>query len=237
MWSIKELKTKGKAAFKANYWISVLAAFIITLFTGGAASSAGRNSSNNQEFSNLQDELSNNPSALIILFAILGIILVAALGIAIIKILVGNAFIVGSKKVFIQNETEGSAPATSIISVFKSGSWFNVTLVMFLKNLVIGLFSILLVIPGLIMAYRYRMIDYILAEDPTTTWKEAKAKSIEMMYGNKWKSFVLDLSFIGWYLLSALTLGILAVFYVSPYINQTDAELYLTLKGNEGNKF
>ena len=51
-----------------------------------------------------------------------------------------------------------------------------------------------------------------------------------MMYGQKWKTFVLDLSFIGWNLLSLLTLGILGVFYVAPYAHSTNAALYETLK-------
>ncbi|MDD6580855.1 MAG: DUF975 family protein, partial [Lachnospiraceae bacterium] len=50
--------------------------------------------------------------------------------------------------------------------------------------------------------------------------------------GQKWNAFVLDLSFIGWHILSAFTLGILGVFYVMPYYYQTSAELYLTLKNN-----
>ena len=50
------------------------------------------------------------------------------------------------------------------------------------------------------------------------------------MHGNKWETFVLDLSFIGWYLLSMLTVGILSIFYVNPYIESTNAELYAFLR-------
>ena len=59
---------------------------------------------------------------------------------------------------------------------------------------------------------------------------EAFAKSKAMMKGNKWKAFVLDLSFLGWELLSLLTCGILSVFYVTPYVNATNAALYDALK-------
>ena len=50
------------------------------------------------------------------------------------------------------------------------------------------------------------------------------------MMGNKWKSFVLDLSFIGWDILSGLTLGVFGIFFVEPYKASTDAALYETLK-------
>lgn len=70
------------------------------------------------------------------------------------------------------------------------------------------------------------MIPYLLADNPQMTKEQAFAESKRMMQGQKWKAFVLDLSFIGWYILSGLTLGILAIFYVSPYVNATHAALY-----------
>ena len=60
--------------------------------------------------------------------------------------------------------------------------------------------------------------------------KEAFAKSKEMMQGNKWNAFVLDLSFIGWHILGVCTLGIVEIFYAAPYNFITDAELYHALK-------
>ena len=62
--------------------------------------------------------------------------------------------------------------------------------------------------------------------------KEVFAKSREMMYGNKWKAFVLDLSFIGWKILSSITCGLVGLFYANPYEYATDAELFLVLKQN-----
>ena len=93
------------------------------------------------------------------------------------------------------------------------------------------LWSLLLVIPGIIKAYEYRMIPYILGDNPNIDREEAFALSNMMMQGNKGKAFVLDLSFLGWYILNGMTLGILGIFYVNPYVNQTNAALYLKLKG------
>ena len=101
---------------------------------------------------------------------------------------------------------------------------------MFLRDLFIGLWSLLFIIPGIIKSYEYRMVAYILADQPELTRKEAFELSRKMMNGNKWNAFVLDLSFIGWGFLAAITFGILGVFYVNPYIQHTDAALYLKLK-------
>ena len=88
----------------------------------------------------------------------------------------------------------------------------------------------LLIVPGFIKAYEYCMIPYLLADHPEMTRQEAFATSKAMMKGNKWKAFVLDLSFIPWDILSALTLGIVSVFYVAPYRQLTAAALYEKLK-------
>ena len=85
---------------------------------------------------------------------------------------------------------------------------------------------LLFIIPGIVKSYEYMMIPYLLAEHPEMTRQEAFAESKQMMDGNKWDAFVLDLSFIGWTLLGVCTFGILLVFYVEPYIYLTRAELY-----------
>ncbi|MBR4759881.1 MAG: DUF975 family protein [Lachnospiraceae bacterium] len=98
--------------------------------------------------------------------------------------------------------------------------------------LLLGLLSILLMIPYFIKTYEYRMIPYILAENPNLESKKVFQLTREMMNGNKWDAFVLDLSFIGWHLLAILTCGILEIFYVMPYEYMTNTFLYETLKQN-----
>ena len=80
------------------------------------------------------------------------------------------------------------------------------------------------------------MIPYILAENPKVNRKEAFKLSKEMMRGNKWKTFVLDLSFILWNMLSVLTFGLLNILYVNPYKSMTFAELYKELKKGTSNE-
>ena len=84
--------------------------------------------------------------------------------------------------------------------------------------------------PGIVKAYEYMMVPYILAENPDMSREEVFALSKQMMKGNKWDAFVLDLSFIGWMILGALTLNIVNVLYTNPYRYLTSVELYHTLK-------
>ena len=103
--------------------------------------------------------------------------------------------------------------------------------------------SLLLIVPGVIKYYEYRMIPYILSENPGIDSKEAFTMSKNLMDGNKWAVFVLDLSFLGWALLASLItivlesmvffnflstglLAMLPVCFLAPYISATNAELY-----------
>ena len=102
--------------------------------------------------------------------------------------------------------------------------------VQLVKKVYIFLWGLLFVIPGIVKAYSYRMVPYVLAEDPFISHNDAILLSRRMMDGNKLSVFVLDLSYIGWYFLTALTAGLLGIFYVNPYVYATDAELYRILR-------
>jgi uncharacterized membrane protein len=75
------------------------------------------------------------------------------------------------------------------------------------------------------------MVPYILADNPNIGVEKAISLSTEMTMGHKLDMFVLDLSFLGWYLLGTLAFGI-GIFFVMPYDNATKAELYLSLREN-----
>ena len=97
---------------------------------------------------------------------------------------------------------------------------------MFFYDVYIALWSLLLVVPGIIKSYEYRMVPYILAENPGMDSKQVFEISKRMMNGQKMETFILDLSFIGWALVAGITCGIAGVFYVAPYVNATNTELY-----------
>lgn len=99
-------------------------------------------------------------------------------------------------------------------------------------ELFIMLWSMLFVIPGIIKAIAYSMTPYILADTRGVSATDALKLSMRMTSGHKGKVFVLGLSFIGWLMLSALTGGILYIFYVGPYMNTSFAGMYEELKNN-----
>ena len=228
MWDRITLKEYGKAAFKANYWKCVLVAFLAGLTTTSVNFSSSRNIDNLNDYSQAVNDIASNMS-LGQLFAILGVSgVVVSVGVALV-LLVLNPLAVGCEYFFLKNSSEKDAPLDYLGRGFK-GNYWNAVLTMFMKDLFLFLWSLLFVIPGIIKSYSYRMVKYIIAENPDMSWNDAITLSRKMMDGNKWRAFVLDLSFIGWILLGILTLGILIPFYVSPYMRATNAELYKALR-------
>lgn len=100
-------------------------------------------------------------------------------------------------------------------------------------NILIGVFtflwSLLFCIPGIIKALSYSMANYILAENPEMTAREALKESKIIMHGHKWEYFVIGLSFLPWNFLAAFLIGIPYV-YVLPYMNATTANFYQSIK-------
>ena len=94
----------------------------------------------------------------------------------------------------------------------------------------LGVTTLLLIIPGIMASYSYAMTGYILAEHPELTAGEAIAQSKAMMAGNRWRLFCLQFSFIGWDILCALTLGI-GNLALRPYRHAAEAAFYRELCG------
>lgn len=97
-----------------------------------------------------------------------------------------------------------------------------------LQTLFVFLWSLLLIFPGIMKAYAYSMAPFIMAENPNMTAREALRASEDLMYGHKAELFFLELSFIGWGLLSVLTLGIGSL-WLTPYIQAAHAAFYRNL--------
>lgn len=102
----------------------------------------------------------------------------------------------------------------------------------FLRTLFTALWSMLFVIPGIIKSYEYSMAFYVQTKSEDKTWKHALNESKRLMHGNKFKLFLLDLSFIGWYIVGSLCLGI-GVLFVMPYHNQAKANFYASIMKND----
>jgi uncharacterized membrane protein len=102
-------------------------------------------------------------------------------------------------------------------------------ILLLLQVIYIILWTLLLIIPGIIASLRYSQTFYILIDNPDMKASDVINRSKEMMQGQKWKYFLLHLSFIGWYLLCILTLGI-GLLWLMPYIYATQASFYEDLR-------
>ena len=234
MWTREQLKTNGKMAFSRNYWECVAVALIMGFFSGVPNFAAVKKNLETQRASLSEfglygssvdmSELYQSLTMAISLFTVFGLLITAVF--VLLKLLVGNALMVGGNLFFIENRNGGRGFGIAASS-FRSGRYGNIVLTMFLMDLFISLWSLLLIIPGIIKSYEYLMVPYILAENPQMDRKEIFEISRRMMDGEKMNAFLLDLSFLGWIFLTVLTCGVAGILYVQPYMMATRTELYI----------
>lgn len=188
----------------------------------------------NNQYKNLYDKVEitirtlfpSYEGAIWILILILASII--ALIIAVLRIFIFNPLIVGCNRWYLENR-EKDRPGFDCLGYAFSKGYLNTVKVMFLKDLFTFLWSLLFIIPGIVKSYEYRMIPYLLAENPNMHYKNVFNRTNSLMYGNKLDTFILDLSFLPWYLIAACLCGLLNIFYVAPYKKLTDTELYVCL--------
>jgi uncharacterized membrane protein len=107
--------------------------------------------------------------------------------------------------------------------------YIRITLAELLKGIYVLLWLLLFIIPGFVKSYSYAMTEFILRDNPEISGEDAICQSMKMMDGHKMQLFLLDLSMIGWFILSCLTLGIGFIFLV-PYNYTARAHFYEDLK-------
>ncbi|MBR0198883.1 MAG: DUF975 family protein [Oscillospiraceae bacterium] len=211
----QEIKAIGKEQFKLNYWNCVLAALLVTAVMGVVTWMT-----NGEEIVQM---VNGQPGQ--------ATITVRSNAGGLLALLLGGPIAVGLNYFFVKNvqgEREELSVTTPFTEAFKNyprklgGSLW--------MGLFVFLWALLLVIPGIIKGISYSMTQYLLADCPNVKARDALKLSMRMMNGHKWEYFVMGLSFLGWILLSALTLGILSVFYVDPYMRSSFAEYYLELR-------
>ena len=256
MWTRVELKEKAKIALKQNYWKIVLVCMILGLIGVDGDPSFELNYKTEESIFHSTDMLSIdeynalygggsafvNPSIILKMLgfsvapAMMSLIVAAAIvamvfGI-VLAVLVFNPIDLGARRFLVKSLNE-NADMHELLYGFHN-NYKNVVKVMFFRDMSILLWSLLLVVPGIIKAYEYFMVPYLLGENPNLSTDEALQMSKEMMDGHKWNTFVLQLSFIGWDLLAAFTIGIVNAFYVAPYRNLTLAALFEKLNALSG---
>lgn len=145
-------------------------------------------------------------------------------------ILVGFPLSWGLSVLFLDSYRGSEIRVEGILDGFKDyGRILGTTFLVYVYTI---LWSLLLIIPGIIKGYSYAMTNYILKDEPTLKYNEAIEKSMAMMDGNKMKLFLLHLSFIGWIILSCITLGI-GFLFLAPYMSSAQAAFYEDLKKEE----
>ena len=212
----KEIKEAAKAKIKGNIWnllwpvllISVVEYIITTIF----------HLSPNVDFQNLDQINYTMPTQNYIISLLLGIVI--------------GVFTIGYKKYVLNFVRTGKLDGKEILNCVKE-KWLNILIVEFLVCLLVGLASILFVIPGIILALAYGMATYLVI-DTNLSSTDSMKKSREMMKGYKANYFIFCLSFIGWILLIPFTLGLLAI-WLAPYMAVADAIYYDKLKQKTGN--
>ena len=148
---------------------------------------------------------------------------ITVLVMALIHIVIGGAVTLGYAQFFL-NVTDDNDPSVGNLFSHIRRLWEGFCM-QFFRGMMVMLWSILFVIPGYIALYRYAMTPYIMAENENLSVMEAITESKRIMMGNKWRLFCLDVSFLGWYLVGILTLGI-GFFWITPYTEATRAAFY-----------
>ena len=140
-----------------------------------------------------------------------------------------NTLAVVLRRISLECRMYEKVPVSRFIFLIRVRRWCRVAGDMFLLALFKFLWN-LTVIGGIIKHYSYRMVPFILAENPNLKAREAITLSRKMMKGHKWECFVLDVTFWGWDILGIITLGISNVFFSNPYKICTFSEYYTELR-------
>lgn len=237
---------KYAADFRAIARDALRGRWVIAVFAGLIASLLGGTGNNGPEFklnidsSGVQANfeiagqniytIGGSPDSDVALF-LLGsavYIALAAIAMAIVFLILGSIVEIGYAR-FNLDLTDGQEPAFG--TLFAYFSWWKTAIIArLLQILYVLLWSLLLIVPGIIATYSYAMTGYILAENPELTASEAIAQSKEMMAGNRWRLFCLHFSFIGWSILCFFTMGIGALF-LRPYQQAATAAFYRDISG------
>ena len=228
----KDFRASARGALKGKWWPAVLAGFLAVLL--GAAKS----SSFSIDFSSTSGQSSGSTSGTTVIttqdilkdpelyrsfLTVFGIVFGVILVVGIIRFIVGSIVSPGYAQ-FNLDLVDGNT--TEIRTLFSySVHWKKLIATNFLRGLFTFLWMLLFIIPGIVAIYNYAMVPYILAENPTMAPIEAIAQSKRMMYGNRWRLFCLEISFIGWMILTVFTFGIGGL-WLTPYMQAAFADFY-----------
>ena len=233
MWTRALLKKNAWENLKGYYWpalgVCVLANILGANGGGGGFGSGGGGSSYSESSGSSSAFDDVDPSFLIgiIIFILVCALIGMAIGIAYVCFL-GMPVRCGQCKYFV-TARNGDQNFGHLFDNFKGGNYMPTVKAMFSYYIEIFLWSLLFIIPGVIKTYEYALVPYLIAENPRLDIKRAKEISRQTMDGEKMNYWILQLSFIGWYMLGVFVCCIGTVF-VQPYEQATYAEFYMCMR-------
>ena len=213
-----ELKENAKSSLKGNWGQAIIVMIIYGLITLAISCIGFMGKGVNLNDPKAIEAIINGTSSLVSPAQVIS---------AILSIFVTSFLALGSVSFYMKLSRNEEVTYKELFS--KTGLWALYIGVTVMTSIFVGLWSMLLIIPGIIATYRYAMVDYIMVDNPNIGVFEAIRKSKEMMYGHKLDYFILQLSFLGWAILSVFTFGLLML-YVAPYMNVTCANFYYSIK-------
>ncbi|MDP4108673.1 MAG: DUF975 family protein [Bacillota bacterium] len=230
MWSREILKARAKNALRGRYWIAFLVCLIAEVIGTGLAftTGLGRNHSGGSLESLPSFGYLTPMSVFIIISILITVFFFAVIISSAYSFLVALPLAAGKSKFFLQNRN-GEGEIGQLFYAFKSGRYIAIVKSMAWRLLFNALWFLLFIIPGIVKSYSYLLVPYILADNPNIGYRRALKLSIEMTDGYKFKIFILQLSFIGWYLLGSLCFFV-GVLFVKPYYDATFAEMYVEIR-------
>lgn len=231
MWTRKLLKENAKVAFQRNYWVCVLVSLVFAFVCGQGSPASFNFGANfgNTDYNVESWNYGEGTIALIIFIVFfVSILCVIAIAAAFVVGAFGTNIIeLGVRRYFMENR-EHKTPFVKLFYGFTCGKYMHLVGVMFQRTIRIFCWLLLFIVPGIIKSYEYMMIPYVMAENPELSKERAFEISSKMMNGHKADAFKLDLSFLGWDILSII--APVGVFWVFPYKNATYAEFYTAIK-------
>lgn len=132
-------------------------------------------------------------------------------------------------RMLLEGRSYNKLPASRFFYPIHTRKWPRMAWTMFVENVFLFLWS-LTIVGFFIKQYSYRMVPYIVAENPNIEALDAIRLSRRMMKGHKWECFVADCSFLGWYLLNLITFGLSGIFYSNGYNAAFFAEYYVYVR-------
>ncbi len=216
VFGIKDVPNPDEVSYTSKDYYGGVASIFVNEMTGSQSFIFGIVNGLNQLI--FKGKIAN--SIIIFIFSIISIF---------IFVFVKNVIVVGNNRYFLEQRRYHETGPGELLFPYKNKRLKNISLVMFLKYIFQLLWN-LTIVGGIIKHYEYLLIPYIIAENPQTNWKDAFKISKQLMMGEKWRTFVLDVSLFPLTILSSVTYNLSSLFFSDAYVQCVKAELYMRIR-------